>query len=89
MKPTLEIESASGQRCQIKLSPSRVVVSIPYTVTIRRYDQIVAFAEYVLNQFVDINETWVGLITFRREAVTWARTVLRSGTKNRKYEAVI
>ena len=89
MKPTLEIEPAIGQRYQITLTPTHATVSVPRGISDYRRAQIRAFAEYILEQFVDVTENWTGLITFHLDCVTFAKTVLRAGLRTRRYEAVV
>lgn len=88
MKPKLTIQENKDWQHRLKVSPTSVVLKVGRHTTGKHKEDIVSFAQHVLDQFVDINETWEGQIKVELDGLTWYSTVLRSGNKTRKYQAV-
>ena len=91
MKQTLEIVKAGGRTNRVTISPTRVTVKTVADISAVRRKQLMAFVNYLVDQFVVIDKTWRGAIKFERGPVLFVRTSLSAGDKtpNRRFEAVV
>lgn len=88
MKPKLTIQESNDWRHMLKVTPKSAVVKVGRHSSKQHEAEIVSFAQHVLDQFVDINESWEGQIKVELDGLTWYKTILRSGKKTRVYQAV-
>lgn len=92
MKQTLEIIAASGTVNRLTITPTRVTVKIVNDLSELRRKQLLAFVDYVVEQFVVIDKTWRGVITFEHDGLTYIKTSMKSENpkeSNRRYEVVV
>jgi hypothetical protein len=86
----IDIQTAKGNTNRLTIAPDRVTVKVVKDMTATSRKQLLAFVEYVLEQFVEIKETWRGSVHFELSGVQHITSRLQnqSGEKFRKYEVV-
>lgn len=92
MKQTLEIVAATGSVNRLTITPTRVTVKIVNDLSEFRRKQLLAFVDYVVEQFVVIDKTWRGAIKFEHDGLTYIKTSMKSDNpkeSNRRYEGVV
>lgn len=91
MKQALEIVEASGAVNSLTITPTRVTVKLTNGLSEIRRKQLLAFVDYVVEQFVVIDKTWRGAIKFEHDGLTYIKTSMKSENpkeSNRRYEVV-
>lgn len=88
MKPKIEVYQAEGYKNSLTITPNRVTLKVGRDTSDSYAKKIYGFAEYVLEQFVDIKDEWRGEIKVELDGLVWLSTVLRSGNRVRKYMVV-
>lgn len=88
MKPKIEVLQAKGYTHRLTITPDRVILKISRDISDSYAKKIHSFVEYVLEQFIDIKDEWRGEIKSELDGVMWFTTILRSGNRVRKYQAV-
>lgn len=88
MKPKIEVCQAEGHKNRLTITPNRVTLKVGRNTSDSYAKKIYGFTEYVLEQFVDIKDEWRGEIKVELDGLVWLSTVLRSGNRVRKYQAV-
>ena len=87
---TYQIQAAKGTTTRLTVTPTRVTIKLPYNTDSRYQKRVESFVGYVLEQFTSpIKDEWRGTIKFEREGVLLGSVVLHSGSKVRKYEAIV
>lgn len=92
MKQKLEIVEATGAINRLTITPTRVTVKLTNDLSERRRKQLLAFVDYVVEQFVVIDKTWRGAIKFDHDVITYIKTSLKSDNPkqpNRRYEGAV
>ena len=92
MKQTLEIIEAAGNTTRLTVSPTRVTVKTVKGMSEARRKQLMAFVDYVVEQFVVIDQTWRGAVKFELDGVQLVSTSLKpenSKMPNRRYECAV
>lgn len=92
MKQTLEIVEASSNVNRLTVTPTRVTVKLTKDISELRRKQLMAFVDYVVEQFVVIDKTWRGAIKFEKDGLTYIKTSMAaeaSKSSNRRFECVI
>ncbi len=92
MKQELQVVEASGNTTRLTITPDRVTVKFVKDTSEHRRKQLLAFVEYVVEQFVVIDKVWRGVIKTELDGVTLAKVSLKpenSKEPNRKYECAI
>lgn len=88
-QPRIEVQTAKGYTNRLTVAPDRVTVKIAKDTTPQGCRKVLSFVDYVLEQFVDVNDIWHGEINFELDGVMFGRVVLRSGNKTRSYLGVV
>ena len=92
MKQTLEIVEASGNSMRLTITPSRVTVKTVKDMSPARRKQLLAFVDYVVEQFVVIDKVWRGVVKFELDGVQLAKVSMKSDNpkeSNRRYECAV
>lgn len=89
MKPAIEVIKDSTHKTRLTITPTRVTLKIAKDTGDDFAAKIVGFAEYVLEQFIDITDDWRGEIETELDGVQWFSVVLRDNANRvRRYQAV-
>lgn len=88
MKPNIEVVQAEGYKNRLTITPSRVTLKVGRDTSDSYAKKIYGFAEYVLEQFVDIKDEWRGEVKVEKDGLDWFSVILRNGKHVRKYTAV-
>jgi hypothetical protein len=92
MKQTLEVVEAQGNTTRLTVSPTLVTVKTVKDMSDARRKQLMAFVDYVVEQFVIIDQTWRGAVKFETEGVLLVTTSLKPDNpkmSNRRYECAV
>ena len=92
MKQTLEIIEAAGGSTRLTVTPDRVTVKVVKDMSAGRRKQLLAFVDYVVEQFVIIDKAWRGVVRFETDGVLLVKVSLRSDNPkqpNRRYECAV
>lgn len=86
----IDIQTAKGNINRLTVAPDRVTIKIAKDMTDTSRKQLLGFVDYVLEQFVDIKETWRGSVHFELSGVQHVSTRLQnqSDERFRQYEVV-
>jgi len=92
VKQTLQILEAQGNTNRLTITPDRVTVKTAKGMSPVRRKQLMAFVEYVVEQFVVVNKVWRGAIKFELAGIQMASVSMKSDnpkTPCRRYEGTV
>ena len=89
---TIEVVESKTNTTRLTIAPDRITVKVAKEMTALRRKQLLAFVDYVVEQFVVLDKVWRGIVKFEHDGVTLAKVSLASDNpreSNRRYECAV